>query len=189
MTATEQQPPTFTDHALGGDSPYQPDPDLDDFDRDGEDDLDPLAALTELAAPVVMPEVVLPHRFRAGWAVRYSTELDADDLERWRKRAKRPGKAGMRGEIDEIRLACILLANLSKGLERNGAPVLDEERRPLTFAHTKVWEIYGAARAADAVRKFYGNDPYLLATLEAVLAAAGVGEEVEPLDPTMLSGD
>lgn len=157
-----------------------------DLDRDADRELDPLALLAEIAAPVVVPEVIVPHRFRPPWAVQYSTALDLDDLKRWQKRATPPGN---RGQVDEVRLACIVLANLCKAILRNGEPVLDLDGAPLTFAHPAVWQTYQAKRAADAVRKFYGNDPYLAATLDAVLAAAGIGDEVETLDPTRPSSD
>lgn len=161
----------------------------DDLDRPVDRDLDPLAVLAEIAEPVVLPDVVVPHRFRPGWAVRYSLALDSDDLKRWRKRATlKPGTK--REEFDEVRFACIVMANQAQALIRNGEEVLDNETGdPLTFAHPAVWRTYGAARAADAVRSFYGNDPYLGATFDAILAAAGVGDEVETLDPTRPSSD
>lgn len=178
--------PTFTDPELGA-LPRDPDLDVLDEEADRGGDADPLAALAELAQPVDMPDVIVPHRFRPGWAVRYSTVLDSDDLKRWRKRAT--DRKGAKETVDETRMACIILANLCRALIRNGAEVLGPDEQPLTFAHPAVWKLYDAQRAADAVRGFYGNDPYLGATLEAVLAAAGVGEEVEPLDPTRPSSD
>lgn len=164
----------------------------------GVDDLDPdldgsgapeqadplLAALEELAVEVKLPEVLIPNRMRPGYAVRYSIEIDLERLEAWRKRAR-----GKRGKTDDLRLALIALANLCLGIERNGEALYDAEGEPLTFASSELRQLYGAARAGDCVRKFYGNDPYLAATLDALLAEAGVGEEVGVADPTGGSSD
>lgn len=192
MSGSAEEVRTFADPALAGGLGMPRDPDLDGLEEELDGDhLDALGALAELAAPVVMEDTVIPHRFRKGWAVRYATVLDADDLKRWRKRALI--RKGRTEEVDDIRLACIVLANLCREILRNGSPVLApddaDDLKPLTFAHPAMWRLYGADRAATAVRKFYGNDPYLVATLEAVLAEAGVGEEVEPLDPTQRSAD
>lgn len=159
------------------------DPDLDN--GHGAEETDPLlAALAELAVEVKLPEVLVPNRMRPGYAVRYSIEVDLAKLEEWRKRAR-----GKRGKTDDLRLALIALANLCIGIERNGEPLYDGEGEPLTFASSELRQLYGAARAGDCARKFYGNDPYMAATLDAVLAEAGVGEEVAVADPTGGSSD
>lgn len=186
MTALDD-PPTFAAPGVSRpDVPRETDGTDGDLDLAAHrDELDPLAALAEIAEPIEMPDAIVPHRLRPGWAVRYSTVVDLDDVKRWRKRAKAPGK---KDELDEIRFACIVLANLCQALLRNNLEVTGPDG-PLTFASPQVWQTYNATRAADAVRAFYGNDPYLVATLDAVLAAAGVGEEVEALDPTRPSSD
>lgn len=192
MTATDHDTPTFA--APGVVPPVSRetfvDPDLADDDLDGpRGELDPLAVLAEIAGEVELADIVVPHRYRPGWAVRYSTEIDNDDLKRWRKAAKATGAAGKRGEIDDLRFACISLANLCQAVIRNGEEVTDGAGTVLTFANGAMRKLYRVERAADVVRKFYGNDPYLGATFDTVLREAGVGDEVETLDPTTEQSD
>lgn len=190
MTALEDHgpTPTFADPRVGAldVSRETGDPDL--FPRD-HDHLDPLAALAEIAEPVDMPDAIVPHRFRPGWAVRYSTVVDSDDVKRWRK-ASTLRKGSPKEELDEARFACIGLGNLCLAIIRNGEELIDPATgEPLKFGSRPIRELYGAETVAECVRKFYSNDPYLGATFEAVLREAGVGEEVEALDPTQPSSD
>ena len=45
-------------------------------------------------------------------------------------------------------------------------------------------KLYGVDRAGEAVRRFYGSDPYVGATVDSLFREAGIGEEVEPVDPS-----
>lgn len=153
-------------------------PPVDDPDLTSNGELSLLDVLKEVAEPFDSPDVVFSVRTRDGWAVRYSTDIDADQLKLWQKRSK-----DQRGDIEEIRLASIMLANLCVGLIRNGNDLTDNGE-PVTFAHPDIWRLYNASRAADAVRSFYSLDTYLVSTCNSLLREAGWGEEIQALDPT-----
>lgn len=176
-------PPTPTFDARGR-VPRETD---DEIDEPTARELDPLALLAEIADPVELPDVVCNNRFRPGWGVRYALTLDGEDIKRWRNRSTLR-KGTKREEFDEYKFAGIVLGNLCRAIIHDGVE-LEVDAEPLTFAHPAVWKNYNAGSVSAAVRAFYGNDPYLGATLDAVLAAAGVGDEVETLDPTRPSSD
>lgn len=192
MSPTPEAPsPTFADPRLAGD-PGEVDlarsglgalgagDDHDDTIVGPEEPLSALDSLRELAQPIELPDVTFPNRYREGWAVTYSTAIDAEkQLKPWRKAAR-----GKKGELDEIRFATIVLANLCIGVSKGGVPVRGEDGELLTFRHPDMRALYGVGKAGEAARAFYGNDPYMAATLDALLREAGVGEEVEPVDPT-----
>lgn len=141
-----------------------------------------LEALEQLSKPVELPEIEIEVRTRPGFKVRFSTEIDADrDLKRWSKAAATKGR---KGDVDAIVFACVGMANLCLAISYNGVELESEDGRPLTFASQELLRQYGTSRARDVVRRFYGADPYLGATFDAVLEKAGVGEEVDVLDPT-----
>lgn len=144
----------------------------------------------ELAGDVELPDVIIPNRLRPGWAVRYSVEIDNDELKRWRDKATERKKklSAVAPSVDDLRFACLAMAALCRVIIHDDVELYDGDR-PVTFGHPRIWRLYDAQRAADAVRRFYGSDPYLMATFDALCAQAGVGEDVEPLDPTRPSAD
>lgn len=142
-----------------------------------------LDVLEEVAKPVEHDDVVFPVKTRPGWAVRYATVIDMDQVKRWRKSAGE----GTRKGLDEVRFACILMANLCRGISRNGEDLLDGDEEPVTFGTKELWQLYDTSKAADTVRAFYGDDIYLASTLDGLLIETGIGEEVAPLDPTQRS--
>jgi hypothetical protein len=50
------------------------------------------------------------------------------------------------------------------------------------FAHREFLELIGTPSAAEAVKAFYKLDSSITSTGEAVLKAAGWGDELDPLD-------
>lgn len=145
--------------------------------------------LAELTAVVELPDVLIVNRRRDGFAARYSIDFDGDDLKKWQKAATK-GK-GDRAEIDGFRLAAIVLANLIISIERpdpttesGWRAMLDDRGEFLTFRSPVIQQMYGVARAGDAVKAFYVQDTYMVATMDAVTTEAGVGENVQTVDPT-----
>jgi hypothetical protein len=182
--------PTFRDPALEEAPAFPRDPDFDDADLERRASGDPLDVLDELAGDVELPDVIIPNRLRPGWAVRYSVEIDNDELKRWRDKATERKKklSAVAPSVDDLRFACLAMAALCRVIIHDDQELYDGDR-PVTFGHPRIWRLYDAQRAADAVRRFYGSDPYLMATFDALCAQAGVGEDVEPLDPTRPSAD
>lgn len=141
-----------------------------------------LQALEQLSKPVELPEIEIEVRTRPGFKVRFSTEIDADkDLKRWSKASTPKGR---NAETDGIAFACVGMANLCLAISYNGVELESEDGRALTFSSPELLRQYGASRVREVVRRFYGADPYLAATFDAVLEKAGIGEQVDVVDPT-----
>ncbi len=151
--------------------------------------LDQLRA--EITAPVVAAPITLEVPGRTGYAVRYLTDLDHDQVDMWRRQSTRraPGK-GQTQEINTLKLAELILAHQCEAIIRQGADVVVDDE-PLVFASRTMMAITGTSKVRDAVRKFYGRDADVISAGDAVLEAAGyldTAEEVEGaserLDPT-----
>jgi hypothetical protein len=138
---------------------------------------------TELASEVATPPETLVVPGRAGYTVRYSTELAHEQLQAWRKTSR--DKSSPDG-LDELRWASIVLANQCECVVRHGVDV-ELDGRPATFQHEGFRALLGegAERATAAVRRFYGRDADVIAAALAVIRAAGYGDEADA-DPTTL---
>jgi hypothetical protein len=156
-------------------------------------DVAPVAASTALdslradfAAETDEDVVTFPvrsRRHKAKYEVRFSTRIPYEDLAAWRKRSE---DKTMPNDLNETRLACIVLANTCRGIIRNGEEILTEGE-PMTFASPAFHALVGADRAVDAVRRFYDRDPDVNRAAGEVLAAAGwAGGEIDETDPTGL---
>lgn len=155
------------------------DPDLEPVDHPTE-----LAKLTaELEAEVTIEAPTFPVPTRPGWTVTYSAGIDGDDLKEWAKKARdRKAPTG----VDNLRMACITLANQCTAIRKDGQP-MTEEGDDLTFRSPELQRIVGASRAADAVRLFYGGprhlgDGFVLAHFTELTKLAGFDGDVERID-------
>lgn len=188
MTHQEPTPPTFgltgrlappgAPHSAPEASAAPSDPDLAPVAASS-----PLDALrAELGEEVTTADVVLEVPGRPGYAVRYGTTIDYEELSAWRKRAK--DKSSPSG-VDELRLAAIILANRCTGIIRQGTEVL-VDGEPLTFARRELQELVDAGSAREAVIRLYGRDPHVMATAGEVLREAGYDDDVASAgeDPT-----
>lgn len=158
----------------------------DDADLDPVDHPTELARLkAELADDVTVESPTFPVPTRPGWAVTYSAGFDGDDVKEWARRARdRKAPTG----VDQLRLACILLANTCQAVRKNDQP-LTEDGEDLTFRSPELQAIYGTKTAAETVRLFYGGprhqgDGHILAHSQELLKLAGFDADVERLDPT-----
>lgn len=166
-----------------------PDPDR-EVPVDPVDDDHPRAttALDELAAELrqdpneVDGPAVLEVPAREGWSAAYSRDLDANQLERWR-RASRDRKAA--DGMDLFALSQRILANQQVAIIRRGE-TLDDGGAPMTVRSRAFLDLIDAATPLEAVRKLYGRDGHVLAAANEVLSAAGYAETVDEVadDPT-----
>jgi hypothetical protein len=132
------------------------------------------AELEDELEPIEVPE-------RPGWSVVYSKAITNDNIKAWRKRAK-DGK-----NVDELRLACIILGNQCRRLVRNGVTITAGEEA-VTFASPAFHGLYGVGTARDAIRAFYGRDGHVLMAANRVVEAAGYGAELEDVDEDPTDG-
>lgn len=127
------------------------------------------AELDDELEPIEVPE-------RPGWSVVYSKGITNEALKSWRKRAKE-GK-----DVNELRLACIVLGNQCRRLIRNGVTITAGSPEPVTFRDAEFHALYGVDSARDAIRAFYGLDGHVLMAATRVVEAAGYGAELDDAD-------
>jgi hypothetical protein len=124
--------------------------------------------LGELARSVDKPDVTFPVRTRPGWAVRFSTRVDADEVKAWTKAAT------VDGDVDLFQLQLLTLAGQCRSLVRNGQDL------GATFGHEQIMGLYGAVLVAECVRSFYGDDTLVTSTYASLLEHTGAGERLDP---------
>ncbi|WP_020393379.1 hypothetical protein [Kribbella catacumbae] len=144
--------------------------------------VEPMSDLDLLKADlpdVQVEDVKLPVPGRDLYAVTFSTDISEPELEKWRKLSKNKKHEG---GVDGIRLGCLVLANKCVGIYRDGRLLQDSDGDPLRFAHQEFLELVGTPSAAEAVKTFYKLDASITSTGDAVLRAAGWGDQLDPLD-------
>lgn len=124
--------------------------------------------------------VTLTIKERPGWSVRYRADVEIPQFNQWRKRcADRSQPDG----VDELKLACLILANQCEALVLNGEDLLEDDQ-PVTYASPSFHASFGVTRAVDAVRAWYGIDAHVMTHSQEVMLASGYGDEAEREDPT-----
>lgn len=182
MTTTE---PARRFDATGGAAPtHDPLPPLEhDPDVTAVDKRTNLARLVDELNADLEPEILtLTVPRRTGWTVTYTAGIDGDTAEAWTARA-----LTKKGTVNQLRYACIVLANTCTAIRKNGEPISDQGD-DVTFRDRAFLELMGVGRATDAVRKFYGGPEHLgdgaiIAAAGEVLTAAGFNDTAERADP------
>jgi hypothetical protein len=155
---------------------------LDDIEPAHELDTPLDDVIAELTQPVADVERVVPVRGRPGWALIVNIDFPFDDLKLWRKKATtKPAKGTRPAEIDELRVACTVLAARTVGLTRNGQPIL-AAGEPATFGSDAFLRALGQDRPIEAVRAVFGLDGHVLGAASYIVDEAGYGEQGDPGD-------
>lgn len=155
------------------------DPDLDNLDApEATSDLDDIAA--ELTAEVA-PTTTIVVEGRPDYAVRYRTNITAQDLDSLRKRAK--NKRFSDG-IDTVKFSSLLLAFTAQAIIRKGTDLELDGVTPVTFTTRELQAVYGTGDADTTVRKFFGLEGHVDAAARKLLTEAGWGDEADTADPT-----
>ena len=154
-----------------------PDPDLAPVTE--RSDLELIKA--DLTAPIEDESLVLPVETRPGYSLRFDTDIPWEAFEKWRKAAK--DRKATNG-IDVARLSALVIANKCTGILFNGNVLHDDAGDPLTFGSDEIRAMYDTPRAAEAVKKLIARDSRMQAISDAVITAAGWGDEVSEVDPT-----
>jgi len=154
-----------------------PDPDLAPVPE--KSDLELIAA--DLKANIEDTSIVLPVKRREGYSLRFDTNIPWEHFEKWRKVSKdRRATNGM----DVPRLASLVIANKCIEILKDGKVLVDDAGDPLTFGSDEIRSLYGTPKAAEAVKLMIGRDSDMTAISDAVVTAAGWGDEVSEEDPT-----
>lgn len=140
---------------------------------------DPLAALRDvITAAVVKEDLVLDLLTRPGMAIRFSTNMDLDTIQQWRRRCHDKSQPD---NFNLLKFACMVIANQAEAFRLNGQePEVDG--LPLNFRQGPVFEWTNTKRAVDAVKALYDNDGHVVATAQDVMEAAGFGDEMVESD-------
>lgn len=140
---------------------------------DGPTALDGLLAdLSDLSAQVEQVAIDVPGR--PGWEVVYGLDLPYERLAMLRRGAADPQ---MPSGVNDMALACALLATQCRGLLLNGEPVT-HEGQPVTFQSASLQARLGAKNPTDAVRAFYPR--FGAAKVATLLLAALDGGDADP---------
>lgn len=132
--------------------------------------------LSDIQKDPDLPETIdLKVPGRNNFAVRYDTDLEMQQLDRWRKAStpnrKRPN------DIDSLLLAQHVLTGACVGIVRNGELVKSPSGETLDFRSEAVLSSLGVLDPHAAIKKLYTKDAYIISASNDVIAAAGFGEE------------
>lgn len=133
--------------------------------------LDMLAA--DINEAVSIPPKVYPIPRLPSYELVADVNIDFELLEVWRK-----GSLDARGNIDQLRLAKLIIANKVTRILKDGEAAT-YEGRDLNFRSPELWPAVGATSAVDAVKKMIGPDGAIGAIGDAILTDAGYGSTVE----------
>lgn len=123
-----------------------------------------------------------------GWILEFNAVIEEHEIKRYRKASLGQKKRRDPEDADmSVGNAMVLIEKntaIYKTIDGKRKQVLDPDGDPLLLGHEKFLNAFGkGANAHIAVRKFLG-DAETNALGQAVLKAAGWGEDLEPLDPT-----
>ena len=131
---------------------------------------------------VERPVVLVDSPARPGLSLRISPNITQAQLRTWRRNAGEDTKAGM----DTVKFACQVIAHTTTGFILDGEVVKDDDGYECTFGSQEILEMTGTTRPhPDAVKAIFGIEPHIEATAVAIMEAAGYGDSVDAVDPTM----
>lgn len=144
-----------------------------------------LAALRgELTQQLAPGEKDWANPSRPGFGARFRLDLSEPDFETARKFATRKkGRAGREDEVSEVTQLLHLLARYNTAILKDGVDLVDEATgNPATFRSPDFQSLYGATRAIDAVRGFYGTDGAIIQVGRAFTRATGWMDDPDEVD-------
>jgi len=134
----------------------------------------------KIERPVV--EINIPER--PGVSIQVSPNINQNQLRAWRKNAGEDTKNGM----DTLKFACAVIAHTTVSIVINGETAVNESGHEMNFASPEIMEMTGTSRPyPDCVKAFFGIEPHIEAAAVAIMEAAGYGDTVDAVDPTMKS--
>ena len=149
-------------------------------------DTSPLEALrAALKEDVHRDNKTYPVSSRPGVSVEFDENIAVEQMDAWRTRSKKACKAGKAGELDPIKLACIVVANQARAILMGGKRVNDDAGDPMLFYSVELQRMVGSSEGDSiaAIRKMYGVDGHLIAVADTIVSDAGYGDDVEESAP------
>lgn len=133
---------------------------------------------------VERPTVELNVPERPGVSLRVTPNITQNQLKAWRKNAGEESKAGM----DTVKFACYVVGSTTKAILIDGEVATNGSGYDLNFASPEILEMTGTTRPIpECVKAFFGTEPHIEAAAVAIMEAAGYGDTVDAVDPTMNS--
>lgn len=127
-------------------------------------------------------EINVPER--EGVSLLISPNITQNQLKAWRRNAGEDSKTG----LDTVKFACAVVGHTTTSILIDGQVAVDDGGRELTFASPEILEMTGTTRPLpDCVKAFFGTEPHIEAAAVAIMEAAGYGDTVDAVDPTMNS--
>lgn len=131
----------------------------------------------------LLDPIVIPVKAHAGVKVRYDINIDADTMNKWRRRWTNKRTQ----DIDILRFSCTVVASQAQQIIFRGQEPHDSDGHPLTFRSRDVARMVGVQhdQPAMVVQKFFKHDPHIIATSNVIMEQAGYSmDEDDLLDPT-----
>ena len=139
---------------------------------------------TELSKKVERQEIFIDVPERPGISLRISPNVSQHQMRSWRKNSGEATKNG----FDPTKFACYVVGHACRGIFIDGEEALNPDGFPLTFASQEILDMTNSTRPIpECVQAFFGIDPHVEAAALTIMDAAGYGDEVEQVDPTMES--
>jgi hypothetical protein len=135
---------------------------------------------SELSKKVRRPEIHLEIPERPSMVVRYSPNINQNQVRAWRRNSGEDTKNGM----DATKFACYVLANTCSGVLIDNELVVDKNNEPVVFGSDEIMKMVDAERVHEAIRAISVVEPHIEATALAIMEAAGFNDSVEQVDPT-----
>lgn len=134
----------------------------------------------KIERPVV--EINIPER--PGVSLQISPNITQNQLRAWRKNAGEDSKNG----LDTVKFACAVVAHTTIGIMIDGEIATNDSGDILNFASPEILKMTETSRPyPDCVKAFFGIEPHIEAAAVAIMEAAGYGDTVDAVDPTMKS--
>jgi hypothetical protein len=133
---------------------------------------------------VTRPTVTIELPERPGVSLRISPNITQNQIKSWRRNCGEDSKQG----LDTLKFAATVVGHSTTGILFNGEVAKDENGFDVTFASPQILEMLSAVRPIpDAVIAIFGLEPHVEAAAVAIMEAAGYGDSVETVDPTVRS--
>lgn len=138
----------------------------------------------ELAKKVERQTILIDVPERPGISLQISPNISQHQMRAWRKNSGENTKNG----FDPTKFACYVVGHTCTGIFIDGEEAVNEDGHPLTFASPEILDMTNSTRPIpECVQSFFGLDPHVEAAALTIMDAAGYGDEVEQVDPTMES--
>ena len=127
--------------------------------------------INDLLAKVDRAPIEIPIPDKPGWTLRIKPQIDDSQMRRWTKTA-----AGTDGNVDQLTLSRLVIAELCIAICKDGEPVLDADGAPLSFGSPELRDgspSLKRASNADMVSAIFGNPVHVMQAGQVITEAVG----------------